>query len=329
MDTLIHQINACVEGYLRQENIHFTGDDFERLNAAYAKNKHYSTGVNLSHAPQRGLYVACRMPATTAVMQQIFAQLPADFLPETLCDLGGGSGSAVVAAGKRFPALTDVTIVDENPHLLCLAELFFPLLAPQINVRTRILSYVTGTVSGAYDLVTLSYTLNEIPESCRELVVTKAWHMCKGMLVIAEPGSPKGFDVIMQIRDWACKHNIHVYAPCSHHGQCPLRVGDWCHFHARFPRSTRLRQLKGASLGYEDEPYSYLVLSRQEYPPQGMRIIEKPRKFPHGLTIKTCSPEHVHTHPIRKKNPLYKSLKKSKRGDLYQGPITRSLVPAT
>lgn len=73
----------------------------------------------------------------------------------------------------------------------------------------------------------------------------------------------------------------HIIAPCAHNVPCPLAPAfkerkDWCHFSVRIPRGKYHRRAKEASLPYEDEKYSYLVVSRQELPPSGDRILKAP-----------------------------------------------------
>ena len=51
---------------------------------------------------------------------------------------------------------------------------------------------------------------------------------------------------------------------------------DWCHFSVRIPRGKYHRRAKEAALPYEDEKYSYLVISKTPHPPLGDRIIKAP-----------------------------------------------------
>lgn len=314
MESFIHKLNAHIEAILVQRKINFSVRDFDDFHAAYVRNKNTATGVPLKADIQRGLYLACRMPATVAAAHRVLSELPHDFYPRTQCDLGSGTGSAIVAAAARFPTLSQVTAIDANAQLLAMGEEILTRMTPALRRESIVESYGVGNVMTRADLVTLSYTLNEIPENQRLSVVANAWSHCTGFLVVVEPGSKAGFATIMQIRDWALAQGIYVYAPCSHQGVCPLRERDWCHFHTRFTRSKRLLQVKRGSRGYEDEPYSYLILSRLPVDRGGQRILSAPTKIPYGLKVSLCAPDTAEEKIYAKKDEQYKRLKHMNAG---------------
>ena len=94
-----------------------------------------------------------------------------------------------------------------------------------------------------------------------------AWRATSHALVLVEPGTPAGFQHILDARTALAAEGARFIAPCPHEGPCPMRTGartdDWCHFSVRVPRTRRHRQLKGGSLGYEDEKFAYLVATRR------------------------------------------------------------------
>ncbi len=317
MEAFIHKLNAHIEEILVHRKINLSARNFDDFRAAYVTNKQTNSGVSLSADVQLGLYLACRMPGTVSALARIFSDFPGDFHPRTLCDLGSGSGSAIVASANQFQTLTHAIAVDSNPELMRLGEEIQTRMTMDIGCKYVRESYTSYTPEHTCDLVTLSYTLNEIPENKRLSVVANAWAQCTGFMVIVEPGSKAGFATIMQMRDWALAQGIHIYAPCSHRGVCPLRANDWCHFHARFPRSKRLLQVKRGSRGYEDEPYTYLVLSRKEYDPRGQRVLSMPSKIPQGLTVSLCAPEYVKEKIVPKKDTHFKHVKRLKAGQRY------------
>lgn len=315
MDALIHRLNAVIEEVLIARNMHLSARDFEQFYASYLANKEEAKGVEIADDVRLGLYLACRMPATTAALLRIFLDLPSEFKPRTISDLGSGSGSAIVAATEVFQSIERVTAVDANEELMGLASVILGKLGSSFAYKVETGSYLSMDSFANADLVTLSYTLNEIPTAERLHVVARAWAATTGMLVVVEPGSNPGFTTIMDIRDWAIEEGIHVLAPCSHHGVCPLRAIDWCHFHARFPRSKRLLQVKRGTLGYEDEPYTYIVLSRKVYDRGGNRILRAPTKVAHGLKVGVCTPSVVTEKIVPKSDSGYKQLKRLRAGD--------------
>ena len=64
---------------------------------------------------------------------------------------------------------------------------------------------------------------------------------------------------------------------------------DWCRFAARLERSKAHRQAKGASLGYEDEPYSYVVASTSPRVGPNARIVKPPAKRVGHVVLDVCA----------------------------------------
>ena len=91
----------------------------------------------------------------------------------------------------------------------------------------------------------------------------------------------------------------HVAAPCPHERACPLVAPDWCHFAQRLPRSRDHLQVKGASVPFEDEKFSYVVLSRAQ--PRGIdaRVLAPPKVTKSAVTAKLCTAQGVVTDSRR------------------------------
>ena len=105
---------------------------------------------------------------------------------------------------------------------------------------------------------------------------------------------------------------------------CPLPADDWCHFAVRLPRSKLHRHAKGVELGYEDEKFSYAVLSREPVPQAVARIIRQPQVRSGHVNLVTCEPDGIHDRTIsRKQGALYKEAKRRRLGRRYR-PSTRA-----
>ena len=101
----------------------------------------------------------------------------------------------------------------------------------------------------------------------------------------------------------------------------PLPEDDWCHFGVRLPRSKLHRRAKGVELGYEDEKYSYAVLSREPVAKASARIIRQPQVRSGHVNLVTCEPGGIHARTIsRKQGALYKEAKGAAWGDAIDLP---------
>ena len=95
-----------------------------------------------------------------------------------------------------------------------------------------------GGEKGKFEIVILGYVLQEVTNQKGRMMVLEAlWQRVKdgGVLLVVEPGSPKGFRYIHAIREWVLakdRSEASIIAPCPHHGECPVAKHPdlWCHF---------------------------------------------------------------------------------------------------
>jgi len=269
----------------------------------------------------RAAYLAARLPATFAVISRVFreAQLRVPGLRvESMLDLGAGPGTAVWAAAERFRHIEHIVAVEDSSGWI---EIGKALCGKSGNHAIANSDWRQATVTGdlptqSFDLVALSYVVNEVPAGNRTRVALAAWQRTQKILVIIEPGTPEGFANIRSIRHEITKAGAHLAAPCPHANECPLAGAEWCHFSERLERSSEHRSAKGAELGYEDEKYSYLIFAREPVAPAAARILRHPRRHSGHIDFELCTPEGLKRETIsRKQGERYRTGKKAEWGE--------------
>ena len=151
-----------------------------------------------------------------------------------------------------------------------------------------------------FDVVVSNYALGEIPadtsatftQRSMDVTVRQLWDRVApgGVLVIAEPGTPRGSLIVRRARalilevarldmeQHARRREIkpseadiqaYVVAPCQHDKACPLKdehredgFSTWCHFQQRGMRSAYYREINQSAKPYQDEKFSYVVLRK-------------------------------------------------------------------
>ena len=152
-----------------------------------------------------------------------------------------------------------------------------------------------------YDLILAPHTLWTLKEDyMRKGQVQNFWSLLDprgGVLILAEKGVPRGFELIGGARETLLKHHVaspgaeHVehsiedasanrfgskekgmiIAPCTNHGKCPMYITagttqgrkDFCHFSQRYLRPHYLQRiLDGKDRNSEDILFSYVALQR-------------------------------------------------------------------
>lgn len=238
-------------------------------------------------------YAAYRMPATHAALARVLgaaAGLGALDGVRTLVDVGGGTGAAAWAVAGAVPGLRAVTVLDGSADALALGRRIASHGPPPVATATWTRADLAAmTDLPPADLATISYVLGELPSARRDPVVDAATRATRLVLVV-EPGTPRGFATVLAARDRLVRAGWHLVAPCPQDGPCPVaaRPGDWCHFAARLDRSSLHRRLKGADLGHEDEKHSYVLAARDPLPAAAARVLRHPRTRKGMVTLELC-----------------------------------------
>ncbi|KAK9067931.1 hypothetical protein SSX86_012042 [Deinandra increscens subsp. villosa] len=265
-------------------------------------------------------YVASRMPAVFSachrVLTEVKRRLP-NFEPTRVLDFGAGTGSAFWALREVWPNVTkSVNLIEpsqsmQRAGLSLIKDLknlpdiqsYGSIQSLSQNLKNR----KDGKKNRKHNLVIASYVLGEIPSfKDRITIVRQLWDLTEDVLVLMEPGTPHGSDIISQARShilWMEKRRsrklakssnqgskdimtekcgAHIVAPCPHDGVCPLdNSGKYCHFVQRLQRTTSqlaYKQSNGIPLrGFEDEKFSYVVFRRgprpsEAWPLDGMKF---------------------------------------------------------
>ena len=177
--------------------------------------------------------------------------------------------------------------------------------------------WLTGDISaaaGRADLVLVSYVLGELPNV--PVTATRLWEHATDSIAFVEPGTPAGYRRILEARASVIGAGGHTVAPCPHDLTCPLPAHDWCHFAVRLPRSKLHRRAKAVELGYEDEKFSYAVLSREPLAKVPARIIRQPQVRSGHVNLVTSEPDGIHQRTVsRKQGRGYKEAKGAAWGD--------------
>ncbi|MEU4347429.1 small ribosomal subunit Rsm22 family protein [Streptomyces sp. NPDC023838] len=284
-------------------------------------------GATQTHAPvlrdrsDVAAYAAYRMPATFEAVRSALGALQdavPEWAPATHTDVGGGTGAASWAVAEAWETAT--TVLDWAEPALAIGR----ELADASGIEgLGAIRWERARIGAALslertDLVTVSYVLNELTPDDRRALVDAAARAATGAVVIVEPGTPDGYARIIEARDRLIAAGFTVAAPCPHSAACPIEPGtDWCHFSARVSRSSLHRQVKGGSLAYEDEKFSYVAAVRGAAEPAVNRIVRRPQIRKGQVLLDLCTAEEVlRRETVTKRHgALYRAARDAEWGD--------------
>jgi ribosomal protein RSM22 (predicted rRNA methylase) len=291
----------------------------------------------LRDAADVAAYAAYRMPATYAAVRtalDAFRLQAGDWAPHTHLDLGGGTGAATWAVADAWEdAGHRSTVLDWSQAALTLgAALAKAAHTPAVREAawTRQPLGAAARLPQA-DLVTVSYVLGELTAADRESLLTAAAQAAGGAVVVVEPGTPEGFARVLDARDRLIAAGLHVLAPCPHDGGCPVTGDDWCHFAARVQRTALHRQVKGASLPYEDEKFSYVAAARFPAEPAGARVVRHPQIRKGLVLLDLCGrpPGLARTTVSKRQGATYRAARATDWGAPWPPDLPPAEEPST
>ncbi|MBI5273532.1 MAG: hypothetical protein HY860_00575 [Chlamydiales bacterium] len=285
-----------------------------KKNSFVSLSQKYKTQQYTLSEEEKEIYLTVRMPATAAViefvLEELFKRAPDEQI-QSLLDLGAGPGTSLKALQALGVSLEDVDLVERDNHLIELGKTLFPLFSNKYKQQdiTQRLPFLPK------DIVLFSYSFNEIPLDKQVFVIEEAFKLAKQFLVVIEPGTPKGYDNIIKIRDIGLRLGGRVLAPCPHEKKCPLLAGDWCHFSVRLNRTSEHRKLKQGSLSYEDEKFSYVILSKEPFERCKERVLRHPIHRKGLVEMKLCTENGIQNKIFTKSNnENFKTIKKKEWG---------------
>jgi ribosomal protein RSM22 (predicted rRNA methylase) len=291
----------------------------EELTKRYRADQERKRG-GFSSSSEAIAYVAARLPATFASIEAVLPHVPLNNISCVL-DLGAGPGTAALAAALYWPNCQKFHLVEGDAFMSEVSQKLFKDL-PEIQHQTfsfQKANLLTQPIDSSYDLVFLSYVLNELSANDQGAVLQKAWKAADRGLVILVPGTPVGYRQLMVLRDQLIGLGAFIAAPCPHHHKCPLKEDDWCHFSTRLQRPSFHREIKNVSLPYEDEKYSYLVAVREPVVQTPARVIRKPLQRSGHVLLDLCTSHGLRRQTISKRDKEnYKAAIKLAWGDDYK-----------
>lgn len=291
-----------------------------RLSEHYRSNRAHIQ-FSLANEAERIAYITARMPATYAAAKKALTEITLPHASEvnSILDIGSGPGTAAWACCEIFPNISQIQFVEQNIEMIKIGK----KLAQQ-HPKLKTANWLSADIQvpnlsiQKADVVIASYSFNEIAKANHEKFLKHYWSLTDKFMILIDPGTPEGFHSLSQARDFFRHENAEILAPCPHLNACPAQINhDWCHFAVRVQRTSLHKNLKMAEKGYEDEKFSYLILSKIPHPEKNnARITRHPEIHSGHLKLKLCT-ENGFVDKIysKKDGQLYKKAKKAEWGD--------------
>lgn len=305
-----------LQAAIERECALFSPDELKKA-AAHLTSQYQEGAPSAFQSPAaRAAYLAVRMPATYAAIYAALLECSKSLTPTTCLDLGAGPGTGSWVAAALFPSLTSLTLIEQSCSMAEIGQrLASASLSPLLKNATWHAQSLQQLLPPA-DLALLSYLVAELSSSQTLQLLDRLWPQTQTIVVI-EPGTPAGYRRILEIRDWALESDAHLIAPCPHCQTCPLQSPDWCHFPARVERTRLHKLLKHASLGYEDEKFSYLAFSKTPAATPLGRIVGPPKKGSGLVQFPLCTQGQLLPQTIARSHESYHSARHASWGDAW------------
>ena len=301
------------------------GQGAESTKAAYASlSQRYreSNASGFRSKAEMGAYIDARFPATFSVIDHIIrSEIVSDTKVQSVLDLGAGPGTATIAALNYF-SLSHATLIEQTPEFVTAAGAVLRSSFPNSDFNFNSESLHNTNFPQA-DLVMLSYLLTEMSERQALNVYEKSLSATKAFNLVVLPGTSAAFKLLLQLRDRAIILGYQVLAPCPHMQVCPIakNAEQWCHFRQRLSRSRAHQNIKKGTMGYEDEPYCYLLVAPADQVTGSVqdRVINTPKQRPGHVYVDVCAQSGaIERKCVTKKDKIaYKAAKDLNWGDRF------------
>ena len=315
--SLPQDLIGALENQLNKDfNLKHIDQNAKEISQKYRANNNDGKRL-LTKSDEAVAYALSRMPATYEAIYSSIKKITENnqFNINIVSDIGAGTGAATWAVyellgKKQFYCLErEHAMIQIGKNLMNHSESLksvnwkqFDILKDNIEIKS--------------DLCIISYMINELPKNDVKKVIEKLWDATNEVILIIEPGTPRGFENIKYIRELLIEKSGYIIAPCSHENKCELEENDWCHFTCRIQRSKIHKKLKNGQSSYEDEKFSYIAFSKKSIKKCNNRILRHPIINKGYSEFKICTNNGIKNVKISKKDgKIYKMAKKQNCGD--------------
>jgi ribosomal protein RSM22 (predicted rRNA methylase) len=266
-------ITDAISGILSQPENNNWMTSAQNLHAHYMQPEKDAGNYFIRDQSDVLAYLGLRVPSTYAqiysALLQIRELLPA-WKPKSLLDLGSGPGTGLWAAKTVWPSIATATSIDREEHFQSIGKEIIENTAFSVDVswqNQNLMRSLENRISSTYDLVIIANVLNELTAPKRERLLKQAYAHCKGIMIIIEPGTPSGFQIIQTTaKDFSGNNSLIAPYVANSFVQSDEY---WIHFSQKFIRpefQRRLRQqMRNSPLmasDWEEAKYSYVAVGK-------------------------------------------------------------------
>jgi len=307
------KIQAKLEYLLKNQNLKELQNISKKISERYMLSS-FNDNKNITSEMEAKVYANMRMPATFSTSYNVLNELSKNysFSISSICDFGGGTGSTLIAVKSLFPNVQNLTMIERDKHMINISK---ELIDFEYKLVEK--DFIKDDIEQSSDLSIFGYTMNEVSDNDLFNVIDKVWSKTNKALVIVDPGTPVCYKRLQTIKQYLKDKGGFVLAPCPKCEKCYLGENDWCHFVTRISRSKTLKDLKMGDSPFEDEKYTYLIVSKTDERRDYSRVLRHPQLNSGFVDIKLCTHEGVKNLRVTKSNKeLYKTTRKAKSGDI-------------
>ena len=332
------KIEAAIDGILAQPENSSWISRAQLLHEKYQKGKKHPQESYIRDFVDVAAYLGMRVPATYAqiagALYQVRETMP-DWQPESVLDLGSGPGTAVWAAKEVWPSLKKATAIDNDGSLLSVSRELFNKSDIELDLEWKgdSLRSDFGSKNNKYDVVILANVLNELTEEERIKVIDRAFTQSSKILVIIEPGTPAGAQIITSSYTNFTNKNF-LLSPFINNTFVDTK-DFWLHFPQRFKRpqfQRRIRQqMRASSLmasDWEETKYSYITLSKYSAQVTAWgRVVSPIKKQKAWFDITVLTAKGIEKLQVFKRDKeKYNLVRKLKWGDIVESELVNQRI---
>ncbi|MGI8419463.1 MAG: small ribosomal subunit Rsm22 family protein [Candidatus Levyibacteriota bacterium] len=217
-------------------------------------------------------YLGMRVPATYAqiygALTTIQESIPS-WKPQSILDIGSGPGTGGWAAISHWPDLLEVDCLDQNKDFIQIGKQIAVAAQLQQKFSWKQHDLRDGIADNekVYDLIIIANVLNELNQTAQEKIIGQAFNKCAGVLLVIEPGTPRGSEVVSAVAQKLSKVG-NLLAPYI--ANTFVQDSDYyLHFPQRFIRPDFQRRIRqhmrvdaAKASDWEEAKYSYVAISR-------------------------------------------------------------------